>query len=85
MQVYPNPVLEGENINLSFKTSYLGKAEVMVFNNSGQRRKIESIQVRSGLNLISIDIKNLLKGTYYIKLVSSDGKQIGSGKQFIKN
>ena len=85
MQVFPNPVTTGNQaINLRFTTAYRGKAQFMIFNSISQQMVSKSIQVVAGENLVSADVLNLPKGTYFIKLTGADGTPIGNGQKFIK-
>ena len=84
MQIYPNPVVDNENITLRFTTLYTGEANLIIFNSFGQLVLKKSIQVRQGINLITPNIKNLIPEKYSIKLMGSNGEQISAGKQFIK-
>ena len=46
MQIYPNPVVDNENITLRFTTLYTGEANLIIFNSFGQLVLKKSIQVR---------------------------------------
>jgi len=84
MQVYPNPVVENENLHLQLTTLYEGDADLMLFSSIGQLVFKQSIQINKGLNLLTPDIKNLIPGIYSIKIIGSKGGQIIPVKQFIK-
>ncbi len=84
MRVFPNPVVSNQNINLLFTTSYTGIAQLMIFKMNGQKILSKSVQVKSGTNEMSIEIKNLISGSYFINLLGSKGEKIGIGTQFIK-
>jgi hypothetical protein len=85
MMVYPNPVSAFENLNLSFTTSYMGKAEFEIFNNLGQQLISREVEVAEGSNLISLDVSDLSAASYFIRVIRHDGKQIGKGYKFIRN
>lgn len=84
LRVYPNPVVGNQNINLRFTTSYVGIAQLMIFKLNGQKILSKSVQVTSGINEMSIEIKNLINGSYFINLLGSRGEKIGTGTQFVK-
>lgn len=84
MRVYPNPVVNNQNINLRFTTSYSGIAQLMIFKINGQKILIKSVLVKSGINELSIEIQNLINGSYFINLLGSKGEKIGIGTQFVK-
>ena len=83
-QIYPNPVVDNEKINLRFTTSYDGAAELMILSNTGQQVLKKMVQVKSENNLLTIEINNLIHGTYFINIIGSNREQIGSTIQFIK-
>lgn len=84
MQVYPNPVSAYENIYLNFTTSFRGQADFIIFNSISQRVLSKKIQVTEGKNLIATEVLKLTAGTYFIRLIGADGKQIGTVQKFIK-
>lgn len=81
--LYPNPTLVNQNILMRFTTSYAGKAEILIIDNLGQVKKTSSVDLKAGLNKISTDIMNILQGTYFIKLIDSNGNQLGNANQLI--
>ena len=84
IRVYPNPVVDNEKVNLRFATSYEGNAELMIISSAGQLVLKNYVQVKSQNNLLTIDINHLIHGTYFINIAGSNGEQIGSTIQFIK-
>jgi hypothetical protein len=84
MLVYPNPVSAFENLNVRFSTSFIGKAECILFNGTGQRIMNKQLDVSSGVNTISIEVKNLTVGTYFIVVLGDSGKQLGNTQKFIR-
>lgn len=85
MQVFPNPITLGmPDIQIRFKTSYRGKAQVMIFNNLSQQVITQTIEVTSGENQVSARVMNLINGSYFIRLQGADGTIIGSAQKFIK-
>lgn len=82
--VYPNPVVSNENINLNFTSYYEGDAELIIIGSSGQRVLKKSIEITTNNNKLSIDIKHLIHGTYFISLMASNGEQLGTTSQFVK-
>lgn len=82
--VYPNPVSTYENININITTNYKGSAELIILNSIGQKVLSADIHLTAGSNLISPDIIYLSTGTYFIRILNEDGKQIGSWHKFIR-
>jgi hypothetical protein len=83
MILFPNPVATHENIYINFETVYKGKADYILFNSIGQRIMMQPIQVKDGRNQITIDLQNFSAATYFIIVLSDNGKQIGSTQKFI--
>jgi len=85
MQVFPNPVTSGNQvINVRFKTSYKGKAQVMIFNSLSQQVAVKTIEVTAGENLVTANVLNLVHGSYIIRITGADGTLIGNAQKFIK-
>lgn len=84
VRVYPNPVVHNQNINLRFNTYYVGAADLVIVGYAGQQILRKSVEIKSGKNLVPIDIKSLIHGSYFIKLLGANGEQIGNAIQFIK-
>ncbi|NOT50483.1 MAG: T9SS type A sorting domain-containing protein [Chitinophagaceae bacterium] len=85
MQIFPNPVTSGnQDINVRFKTSYRGKAQVMIFNSLSQQVAVKTIEVTAGENLVTANVLNLLNGSYIIRVAGADGTLIGNAQKFIK-
>ena len=84
VRVYPNPVVNNENINLRFKTTYEGKADLVIVSNAGQRILRKLVEIKSSNNILTIEIKSLIHGSYFIILLGPNGEQIGNATQFIK-
>ena len=73
-----------ENINLRFKTTYEGKADLVIVSNAGQRILRKLVEIKSSNNILTIEIKSLIHGSYFIILLGPNGEQIGNATQFIK-
>lgn len=85
MLVFPNPVTRGnQDINVRFKTSYRGKAQVMIFNSLSQQVIAKMIEVVAGENQVTARLTNLINGSYIIRVVGADGTLIGNAQKFIK-
>lgn len=85
MQVFPNPVTAGnQNINIRFTTAYRGKAQLMIFNSLSQQVMNKSIEITGVQTLVALNIMNLAKGSYIIRMTGADGTKIGDAQKFIK-
>lgn len=82
--LYPNPVINYNNINARFQSTYNGLADIIVYDAIGKTVIKSSIQIKSGVNLIPIDVKMLANGNYYLNIIAANGKIIAKGKKFIK-
>lgn len=77
--VYPNPVKE--ELQLRVESLQGGKAEVKIYNTIGQIVTSTAKEFTAGRNIIQLDVKNLLAGTYQINM-NALGKKITSS--FVK-
>lgn len=84
MTVYPNPVITGATLYLSFSTSYKGKAILTISTITGQRNITQTVTVNAGSNLVPINVNMLVSGTYLLGLNVPAGERIGSIQKFIK-
>ena len=63
-KVWPNPVTE--NVWLSINSSLESKATIKIIDSKGTLISIQESNLRSGNNLLTIDMKKLAAGTYLI-------------------
>ncbi len=84
MTVYPNPVITGATLYLSFSTPYKGKATLSITTITGQRHLTQTVQVDAGSNLVPINVNMLVAGTYLLGLNAITGESIGTIQKFIK-
>jgi len=84
MTVYPNPVITGATLYLSFSTVYKGRAVLSITTLPGQRYVTQPVQVNAGSNLLPINVNTLAAGTYLLGLNASTGERIGTIQKFIK-
>lgn len=82
--LYPNPVINYGNIHARFSSSYSGSADIIIYDAIGKRVIKNIIQIKSGLNLVPLDIKILSNGNYYVNIIAANGTRIVTGKKFIK-
>ncbi|MBS1742395.1 MAG: T9SS type A sorting domain-containing protein [Bacteroidetes bacterium] len=71
--VYPNPVTDVANVRFSSKesTGYI----FMVTDVSGRKLRTEIQQAVTGINIHSINLSGIAKGTYFIIVQSKNGKE----------
>lgn len=82
--IYPNPVINYNDINIQFKSSSVGSAHLIIYDVIGKKIFENIIQYNNGINTIPVNVKTLSNGSYFINLISTDGTVIGKGKRFIK-
>jgi hypothetical protein len=74
--VYPNPIKNGENLNLSYSVSTTQEIEIQIVSASGilidRSRKIIQVEEKS----ISLDSSKLKKGLNLIRIIDGDGNVI---------
>ena len=69
--LFPNPA--NDIINLRFYQDNIGKANILLFNTLGQLVYSEDIFVNESLSEHVINIEDLQKGLYFLKITNADG------------
>ncbi len=69
--VFPNPA--SSKINLRFYQNNSGRANILLFNTLGQAVFSENIFVNDCLSEHVINVENLPKGFYFLKITNADG------------
>ena len=69
--VFPNPA--SSKINIRFYQDNLGKANILLFNTLGQQVFSNNITVNDCLSEHVINVENLPKGFYFLKITNADG------------
>lgn len=69
--IFPNPA--SSEINLRFYQNNSGRANILLFNNLGQVVFSENIFVNDCLSEHVINVENLPKGFYFLKITNADG------------
>jgi hypothetical protein len=69
--IFPNPA--SENINIRFFQDNLGKAKILLFNTLGQMVYSSDIFIDDCLTEHVINVDNLPKGLYFLKITNADG------------
>lgn len=76
--LYPNPAKTFLKVTTS---SNLGASKIEVYNLLGDKVSIQSVQ--SGTNEFSVNVSNLMNGTYFLHVIMSDGSLVT--RKFNKN
>ena len=75
--VYPNPVVQGASINLSFKKLDEGYYQLQLLSQSGQLVKQQEIWIDTEARLMNIDVPVVAAGSYFIVLTNKKtGKKL---------
>ncbi len=69
--IFPNPA--SDNINIRFFQDNLGKAKILLFNTLGQMVYSSDIFIDDCLTEHVINVDNLPKGLYFLKITNADG------------
>jgi hypothetical protein len=77
--IFPNPASDNLQVSL---TNLKGEAAVEVCDQLGKKVLSQKMNFSAGMNNFSIDIKNLSKGIYYLRILSSDKKIV---RKFVKD
>ncbi len=79
VSIYPNPVLS--KLNLNFNSDKEMMAEVEVVDNEGKVVAEQEMEVLAGLSMQSINVGSLISGSYYVRVVGSEGE---TEERFVK-
>ena len=69
--IFPNPATDV--VNMRFYQDNIGKANILLFNTLGQIVYSEEIFVSESLSEHAINVENLQKGFYFLKITNADG------------
>lgn len=81
-QVFPNPVSKND-LNIQLTSSIQGKVKVIFTNVLGQQFLNSTQSIVFGFNNISVPLKNLANGTYFISLFDETGQKVGSTQKVV--
>ncbi len=81
LQIFPNPV-NGGTLTLSFDSNSEGELSVDLLPLSGKRFFSNRYDIQKGVNLFEINLENLHKGIYFLKIETSGRKVFN--KRFVK-
>ncbi|HEX5002660.1 MAG TPA: T9SS type A sorting domain-containing protein [Bacteroidia bacterium] len=79
LQLFPNPVVDWLHIQLPYNYAGSQSAVVTVFDNSG---KVTTLETSAFMNALTLDVKHLSRGIYFIRLSFADGRSLSS--RFVK-
>ncbi len=83
--VYPNPVSMTNGIaDVSYRLQHIGAAKMILYDANGKRLFDKNIQSNNTINYSKIDMRNLAAGSYYLQIVSTNGKTIWESQKIIK-
>jgi hypothetical protein len=74
VEVFPNPT--NKNLHIGVRNSISDDGNIIIMDLSGKIVHQENIELNNGYNLVNLDIENLSKGVYVIKILSTDIKHI---------
>ncbi|HEX8334418.1 MAG TPA: T9SS type A sorting domain-containing protein [Segetibacter sp.] len=72
--IYPNPVLD--NVNLHFNNEKKTHVQLEIVNIEGKVLQSHKLLVTAGLSTKNLDVSNLSRGTYFVRIVS-ESEQLG--------
>jgi hypothetical protein len=75
LSAYPNPVVKGSSLNLSFNDFPRGRYQVQLMDLSGKLMLAENLNVGNNMQLHLLQLpKTLSQGTYFVKIVGDANK-----------
>jgi Secretion system C-terminal sorting domain len=74
--VYPNPIAQGDKVNVTFTLDEAREAKISIVKSNGQVIKnLIQQRIKRGENILSFDSQMLNQGSYYILIETAAGKQ----------
>ncbi len=80
--VYPNPAKNGI-VSLIFTSPINDAAKLMLINESGQTFISMDLVINAGTNLAKLQLNQIPRGTYFIKLVATGNKSVFQAQKII--
>jgi hypothetical protein len=75
VKAFPNPVAQGQNLNLALSVSSYTTATVNVFHTNGQLLQQSSVALATGDNVLNIPTANLAAGIYYVEFKAGGSRK----------
>lgn len=76
LQIYPNPLEAGENLNATFVMPYAGYIRMRLMDAYGRTLMDQSGDVEKGLVILDIPIAESLSGIYFLKINTQDFSEV---------
>jgi len=73
LNIYPNPVTSGQNLNITFDAKRNTEAQVQIFNIAGKLVFDNSIDIQTGNNNINIPTLQLNSGIHLLEIETAEG------------
>jgi hypothetical protein len=71
--VYPNPIMKGEKVNLTYRSNYASIGQITITNLNGQLVYSQKTQTINGFNDWSLILTNLTSGVYILNYRDESG------------
>jgi hypothetical protein len=76
LSVYPNPVINGNDINISIASNVVGNAEVRLLNKVGQLVSTKTITTKVGNTSAKISSSDIKSGLYIVSVILANGETL---------
>lgn len=77
LNIYPNPVRDGQILNIDFESEDSFEAQVNLYGTDGSLvRQINPVQIYSGSNSVKIGTESLTPGLYLLEIKNENGSKI---------
>lgn len=74
--VFPNPIAQGDKVNMTFTFDEAREAKIFIVKNNGQVVKnLVDQRIKRGENILSFDSSMLIQGSYYMVIETALGKR----------
>lgn len=83
--VYPNPFrIANDVLTIRYSLPQAGAVQVVLYNAAGQQVLGRTLNAMAGMNQQQVQVPNISKGAYYLKVTDKEGKEIGAQQLIIK-
>lgn len=84
LDIFPNPVIGQQNIEVRLQADYNGPAVIVIFTTNGRQVKTGNVECKAGTNIFSVRVADLAGGYYVVECRKPGGETLAASSQFIK-
>lgn len=85
IKIYPNPVIRGNNIQVSLDLKQEGRYRLELLNAGGQLMLVQPLTMQTSKQLISLHTEaQWSAGIYYVRIIAADGQHVYQEKIIVR-